>query len=137
MGKHPAHEFALRVYFEDTDAGGIAYHAAHLRFAERARTEWLRALGMPHRQLIDDAGLIFVVKRLAIEYHRPARLDESLTVVTRPRHIGAASVTLLQVIRRGADEIATLEVVLACVGVATGRPGRIPAALRALLPAHT
>lgn len=137
MGEAPAHQFALRVYFEDTDAGGIVYHAAHLRFAERARTEWLRALGLPHRQLIDKSGLIFVVKRLAIEYHRPARLDESLTVMTRPRHIGAASVTLLQAIRRGEEEIATLEVVLACVGLATGRPERIPAALRAVLPAHT
>lgn len=137
MGEEGAHQFALRVYFEDTDAGRIVYHAAHLRFAERARTEWLRDLGLPHRQLIDESGLIFVVKRLSIEYHRPARLDESLTVLTRPRHIGAASVTLLQAIRRGEEEIATLDVVLACLGFTTGRPQRIPAALRALLPLHT
>ncbi|GIX11225.1 MULTISPECIES: tol-pal system-associated acyl-CoA thioesterase [unclassified Elioraea] len=136
MAEHPAHRFALRVYFEDTDAGGIVYHAAHLRFAERARTEWLRDLGLPHRQLIEAEGLIFVVKRLAIEYHRPARLDESLAVVTHPRHIGAASVTLEQAIRRGEEAIATLEVVLACVRLATGRPERIPAALRAALAAH-
>jgi acyl-CoA thioester hydrolase len=136
MGEAPAKLFALRVYFEDTDAGGIVYHASYLRFAERARTEWLRALGLAHRQLIDDWGLIFVVKRLAIEYHRPARLDESLVVATRPRHIGAASATLLQTIRRGEEEIATLEVVLACLRHATGRPERIPAPVRARLPAH-
>lgn len=133
MGEQPAHQFALRVYFEDTDAGGIVYHAAFLRFAERARTEWLRDLGRPHRQLIAESGLIFVVKRLAIEYHRPARLDESLVVETRVAGIGGASVTLRQQIGRGGEGIATLDVALACVRLATGRPERIPATLRALI----
>jgi acyl-CoA thioester hydrolase len=133
MGEQPAHQFTLRVYFEDTDAGGIVYHAAYLRFAERARTEWLRELGLPHRQLIDESGLIFVVKRLAIEYHRPARLDESLVVETRVMEIGGASVALRQEIRRGGEGIATLDVALACVRLATGRPERIPATLRALI----
>jgi acyl-CoA thioester hydrolase len=133
MDEQPAHQFTLRVYFEDTDAGGIVYHAAYLRFAERARTEWLRELGLPHRQLIDQSGLIFVVKRLAIEYHRPARLDESLVVETRVAGIGGASVALRQRIRRGGEGIATLDVALACVRLATGRPERIPATLRALI----
>lgn len=133
MGEKPAHRFALRVYFEDTDAGGVVYHASHLRFAERARTEWLRELGLAHRQLIDESGLIFVVKRLSIEYHRPARLDESLVVETRVAGIGGASVDLRQQIRRGGEGIATLDVVLACIRLATGRPERIPATLRALI----
>lgn len=133
MGERPAHRFALRVYFEDTDAGGVVYHASYLRFAERARTEWLRELGLPHRQLIDESGLIFVVKRLAIEYHRPARLDESLVVETRVAGIGGASVELRQAIGRGGEGIATLDVALACVRLATGRPERIPATLRALI----
>lgn len=136
MAETPDHLFPLRVYFEDTDAGGMVYHASYLRFAERARTEWLCSLGLPHRQLIEAAGLIIVVKRLAIEYHRPARLEESLVVATRPRHVGAASVTLLQAIRRGEEAIATLEVTLACVAVATGRPMRLPALLRARLSPH-
>ncbi|WP_019012593.1 tol-pal system-associated acyl-CoA thioesterase [Elioraea tepidiphila] len=133
MGEQPAHRFALRVYFEDTDAGGVVYHASYLRFAERARTEWLRDLGLPHRQLIDESGLIFVVKRLSIEYHRPARLDESLVVETRVAGIGGASVELRQEIGRGGEGIATLDVALACVRLATGRPERIPATLRALI----
>jgi acyl-CoA thioester hydrolase len=133
MGENPAHRFALRVYFEDTDAGGMVYHASHLRFAERARTEWLRELGLAHRQLIDESGLIFVVKRLSIEYHRPARLDESLVVETRVAGIGGASVDLRQQIGRGGEGIATLDVVLACIRLATGRPERIPATLRALI----
>lgn len=133
MDEQPVHRFPLRVYFEDTDAGGVVYHASYLRFAERARTEWLRDLGLPHRQLIDESGLIFVVKRLAIEYHRPARLDESLMVETRVAGIGGASVELQQRISRGGEGIATLDVALACVRLATGRPERIPATLRALI----
>ncbi|MFQ3623461.1 MAG: tol-pal system-associated acyl-CoA thioesterase [Acetobacteraceae bacterium] len=135
MGEGTTHRYNVRVYFEDTDAGGIAYHAAHLRFAERARTEWLRALGVPHRQLIEEEGLIFVVKRLVIEYHRPARLDESLEVGTAVGALGGASVTLRQVIARDGEAIASLDVVLACVRHATGRPERIPERLRALFRA--
>lgn len=133
----PVHRFACRVYLEDTDAGGVAYHAAHLRFAERARTEYLRALGFPHQQLIAEEGLIFVVKRLAVEYHRPARLDDSLVVVTRAPAIGAASVELAQGVFRSGEEggaaVASLAVTLACVRAATLRPARIPDRLRALM----
>jgi len=90
------HHYTLRVYYEDTDAGGVVYHAAYLRFAERARTEALRDLGIPHATLVAEYGLIFVVRRIKVDYLRPARLDESLTVVTEPVHVGGASVVLRQ-----------------------------------------
>jgi len=132
-----SHRFACRVYFEDTDAGGVVYHAAYLRFAERARTEFLRELGLPHQQLIAEAGLIFVVKRLVVEYHRPAMLDESLVVVTRAPAIGGASLELAQGVFRSGEEgeaaVASLAVTLVCVSTATLRPARIPDRLRALL----
>ncbi|MCS6920729.1 MAG: tol-pal system-associated acyl-CoA thioesterase [Elioraea sp.] len=131
-----AHRFPVRVYFEDTDAGGVVYHAAYLRFAERARTEWLRDLGLRHAQLIAEAGLIFVVKRLAIEYVRPARLDESLIVETHLAGLGRASVTLAQTVLREDTTVASLEVVLACVRLATGRPEAMPEGLRGLIRAQ-
>lgn len=131
------HRFPVRVYFEDTDAGGVVYHAAYLRFAERARTEWLRALGVPHSQLIACEGVIFVVKRLSIEYLRPARLDESLVVETRLAGMGGASVRLVQEVRRDGERVALLEVRLACVRLATGRPEAMPESLRGLLRAQS
>jgi acyl-CoA thioester hydrolase len=131
------------VYFEDTDAGGVVYHASYLRFAERARTEYLRDLGLPHQQLIAQEGLIFVVKRVMVEYHRPALLDDSLIVTTRPVKLGGASLGLAQGVERpgktgvaaGAEAIASVSVDLVCVRMADMRPARIPGRLRALLPA--
>ena len=137
MPEPPPHRFRLRVYFEDTDAGGVVYHAAYLRFAERARTEWLRDLGFAHSQLMAREGLIFVVKRLAIDYLRPARLDESLTVETRLAGLRRASVTVAQTVQREDATVAALEVVLACVRLATGRPQAMPEDLRGLIRART
>ena len=76
------HRFTLRVYYEDTDAGGMVYHAAYLRFAERARTEALRAMGVPHAEMLRDCNLMFVVRRIKVDYLRAARLDDSLEVFT-------------------------------------------------------
>lgn len=133
----PVHRFPVRVYFEDTDAGGVVYHASYLRFAERARTEYLRALGLPHQQLMARDGLIFVVKRLAVEYHRPALLDDSLVVTTGPARLGGASLELAQGVFRSGNEgeeaVASLAVTLVCVRMATMSPARIPAGLRALM----
>jgi acyl-CoA thioester hydrolase len=137
--ENPVHRFPVRVYFEDTDAGGVVYHASYLRFAERARTEYLRALGLPHQQLIADQGLIFVVKRLVVEYHRPALLDDSLVVVTGKATLGGASLSLAQGVFRsgkgGEEAVASLAVTLVCVRTATMAPARIPARLRALMAA--
>ncbi len=90
------HRFTLRVYYEDTDAGGMVYHAAYLRFAERARTEALRAMGVPHAEMLRDCNLMFVVRRIKVDYLRAARLDNSLEVFTQIEQVRAASLVLQQ-----------------------------------------
>ena len=127
------HRYAVRVYYEDTDAGGVAYHASYLRFAERARTEALRDGGIPHAELLDRFALMFVVRRVEVDYLRPARLDESLTVVTEPLAVGGASVTLRQDVRGSDGPCAVLTVRLACVKPGEGKPGRLPPRWRAAL----
>ncbi len=124
------HRYDLRVYYEDTDAGGIVYHANYLRFAERARTEALRALGVPHAALVRDHQRMFVVRRVKLDYLRPARLDEPLSVLTDQRGLGAASVRLRQDIVGAEGVCATAAIELACVRTDTGRPARIPPAWR-------
>jgi acyl-CoA thioester hydrolase len=132
------HRYTLRVYYEDTDAGGIVYHANYLRFAERARTEALRDLGIPHATLVERYKLMFVVRRIKVDYLRPATLDESLVVLTEPLAVGAASATLRQTVIGAADARgprAVLEVGLAAMRLDDQRPGRLPAAWRETLKA--
>jgi acyl-CoA thioester hydrolase len=121
-----AHAYPLRVYYEDTDAGGVVYHANYLRFAERARTEALRALDAPHAQMASLHGLMFMVRRVKVDYLAPARLDDSLTVLTETRSIRGASAELRQSVTRAGAVLVALDVQLACVGIADGRPARIP-----------
>ena len=123
----------LRVYYEDTDAGGIVYHARYLAFAERARTEALRQAGVPHSELVNDYGLIFVVHRVEMDYLRPARLDDELTVTTGPWALGAATVEVRQAFTAADEKVGSLLVKLACVRRADGRPARIPDRWRAAL----
>lgn len=120
------HRYPIRVYYEDTDAGGVVYYANYLRFAERARTEALRDLGTPHAQLQAEHGLIFMVRRVNLDYQAPARLDESLMVETSLVESRGASVELLQRVMRGATALVEIRVTLACVQAATGKPSRIP-----------
>ena len=127
------HRYALRAYYEDTDAGGVVYHANYLRFAERARTEALRELGIPHAELLREHGVMFMVRRVEVDYLRPARLDESLTVITEPLAVGGASATLRQDVRGPGGSCAALTVWLACVRWADGKPGRLPQQWRAVL----
>jgi acyl-CoA thioester hydrolase len=131
------HAHAIRVYFEDTDAGGVAYHARYLHWAERARTEALRGMGLPHAEMQRIHGCFLVVKRLAVEYARPARLDDLLSVTTAVKRVGAA-LLLRQEVRREAEGLAALDVTLACVDAATLAPRRLPepwlGALRAEIP---
>lgn len=136
-GAAGCHVFALRVYYEDTDAGGIVYHASYLRFAERARTEALRALGVPHAELADHFGLIFVVRRIKVDYLRPARLDDALRVETRVAAVSGAAVRLSQEIQRedGAAALVRLGVELAAVRRTDGRPARLPPRWRVALAA--
>ena len=129
----PAHAFPIRVYFEDTDAGGMAYHATYLRWAERARTEALRDMHMPHQQMIERHNSILVVRRLDVEYAAPARLDDSLVVETRVLAVRGVTMRLDQRMLRGADTLAALGVELACVDRDSLRPRRIPEPWRSAL----
>jgi len=124
--------FDLRVYYEDTDAGGIVYHANYLCFAERARTEFLHKLGLTNRKMLaQDIGI--VVTHLEIDYKQPAFLEDKLTVETSVLKMGAASMILQQDIKRSDTLIATLKVSVAFVCVSAKKPIRIPAELKTKL----
>jgi acyl-CoA thioester hydrolase len=126
------HRFPIRVYYEDTDAGNIVYHANYLRFMERARTEMLRLLGWEHTGLLHDEGVSFAVRRVEIDFVAPARLDDTLEVETRIIDIGGASFVVDQTIRRDGKELARAELKLATLNRA-GRPARLSAEVRAAL----
>jgi acyl-CoA thioester hydrolase len=120
------HRYAIRVYYEDTDAGGVVYHANYLRYAERARTEALRDAGIPHAELVETFGLMFMVHRAEIDYVRPAMLDDLLVVETEPMDVGGATVLLRQTVRGPQGVCATLRIKLACVRIGGSKPARIP-----------
>ena len=129
---HITHTLPLRVYYEDTDAAGMVYHANYLKFAERGRSEMLRSLGFPHRRLGSEDGIGFAVRRCSVDYLAPARLEDALTVETMLEGIGAATLTMRQQIKRDGELLADLEILVACIG-RDGRPRRLPHALRAAL----
>ena len=128
------HRHAVRVYFEDTDAGGVVYHANFLAFAERARTEMMRDFGKSHAAMIEETGAIFTVRQCAIEYLKPARLDDRLDIETEVVEVGAATLDARQRFLRDGEELVRMEVRLACVN-ASGRATRIPAVIRDALAA--
>ncbi len=127
------HVLPVRVYFEDTDAGGIAYHASYIRWCERGRTDFLRLLGTDSRRLIDGSEsrepAAFVVRRMHCDFLRPAKMDDILEVETRVKELGGASVTLLQTVTLEGRAVfeATVTVVLISV---SGKPLRLSAAVR-------
>jgi acyl-CoA thioester hydrolase len=121
----------VRVYYEDTDAGGIVYHGNYLKFAERGRTELLRSLGHDHRALAGELGLVFAVARCAVDFVAPARLDDLLHVRTRALRVGGVRLELEQTVHRAGQVLARLEVTLAPLDRAGLRPKRLPEALRA------
>jgi len=129
------HVLPLRVYYEDTDAAGIVYYANYLKFAERARTEMMRAAGTGHRRLMDEAGVLWAVRRCTADYLSPARLDDAIEVVSRIVGVGAARLDLDQTVRRDGADLARLSVRLACIDRTHGRATRLPAALRTVLEA--
>lgn len=126
------HVLPLRVYYEDTDAQGIVYYANWMRFLERGRTEMLRLLGQQHGALRDEKGLNWVVRRCLIDYLRPARLDDTIEVVTRCGDMRGASLDMLQEARRGGETLVKAELLVACMG-ADGRPARLPPGVREAL----
>jgi acyl-CoA thioester hydrolase len=128
MIAHPQsiHRYAIRVYYEDTDAGGVVYYGNYLRYAERARTEALRDAGIPHADLVERFGLMFMVHRVEIDYVRPAVLDDKLVVDTETMDVGGATVLLRQTVRGPNGVCAALRVKLACVRIGGNKPARIP-----------
>ncbi|MCJ8138654.1 YbgC/FadM family acyl-CoA thioesterase [Falsirhodobacter halotolerans] len=123
-----SHVFHTRVWYEDTDLGGIVYHANYLKFIERARSEWVEGLGIDQNAMRDD-GTVFAVARIEADFLRPARLGDRLEVHTTPAAITTARAVLDQRVLRGADTLFIARVTLAALGPA-GRPVRLPAALR-------
>ena len=127
-----SYNFQIRVYYEDTDAGGIVYYANYLKYTERARTEYLRAHGFENKALLDDEGVMFVVHHLEADYREPARLDDLLEIRTDVSEIRNADFTMVQEIRRGKSPIFNMKVDLACVNK-EGRPVRLPKGLKEAL----
>lgn len=134
QGQTTAAPFTLpvRVYYEDTDAGGVVYYANYLKFFERARTEWLRALGHNQQALIEQRGLLFAVRSVQLEYIAPARLDDLLSVELRIERVRRASLDFAQSIRRSDEdtELCTAQVKVACLEAETFRPAVIPADIK-------
>jgi acyl-CoA thioester hydrolase len=128
-----AFHHTLRVYWEDTDAGGVVFYANYLKFFERARTEWLRALGLGQQALRDRAGVMFVVTDTRVGYRAPARLDDLIEVSVRLAARSAVTLTLVQEARRGGTLLAEGEIRIACVDQGTFMPCRIPNEVASLL----
>lgn len=122
----------IRVYWEDTDAGGIVFYANYLKFFERARTEWLRALGVAQSTLKDQGGM-FVVSETSVRYHAPSRLDDELLVTAQLEASGRASLIIAQQARRGDTLLCDGTIRIGWVDAASLRPGRIPAAILQVL----
>ncbi len=120
----------VRVYYEDTDAGGVVYYANYLKFFERARTEWLRGLGLNQDKLAQQEGIIFVVRRALLDFARPARLDDMLEVTVEPLKIAHVYVKLAQEARCGAQVLARAEIKVACLNMRSFKPAAIPQFLR-------
>ncbi len=121
----------VRVYYEDTDAAGVVYYANYLKFMERARTDWLAAMGFPLAAFEREFGVVFVVRRCEIDYRQPARLNDALEATVEMVELGAARLVVHQQIFRAETLLTSARVVLACLDAARWRPTRIPAPLAA------
>lgn len=118
--------WTVRVYYEDTDAGGIVYYANYLKFFERARTEWLRALGIQQQDLLDQEGVAFVVRSASVDYHAAARLDDELTLLLSVEKLGRASIQFTQQALRGDVLLSSASVKVGCVDKTSMRPRSLP-----------
>lgn len=124
------YSFPVRVYFENTDAGGVVYHAEYLKFFERARTEWLRHMGFDHHALERDHRVVFVVTAAAIDFTRPARLDDTLAISVRLESLGKVRCVFAQEVRRDDEVLVAARVTVACVTGENFKPAEIPPGLR-------
>lgn len=132
MNQHAhAYTMPVRVYFQDTDAGGVVYHASYVNFLERARTEWLRdCCGHSSAGFMKEFGLVFVVRSLKLEYFKPALLDDLLTITTKVRETGRSRILLTQDVMRGEKRLVEAEVQLVCVEKNSFKPVSLPEILR-------
>jgi acyl-CoA thioester hydrolase len=126
MSDTPTFTWPVRVYWEDTDAGGVVYYANYLKFLERARTEWLSHLGLEQDRLAEEAGVVFVVRRVEADYLRPARFNDRLSVRCDLAELNRVSLTMAQQVRRGEEILLEAVVKVACVERSAFRPARIP-----------
>jgi acyl-CoA thioester hydrolase len=133
MNKHSLlYALPIRVYFQDTDAGGVVYHASYVNFLERARTEWLRErCGYSNGGLMKEFGMVFVVRSLKLEYLKPALLDDLLDVTAQIKEIGRSRLVLLQNVLRGDETLVEAEIQLVCVSLENFKPVAMPEVLRA------
>jgi acyl-CoA thioester hydrolase len=132
MNKHlEVFSMPVRVYFQDTDAGGVVYHASYVNFMERARTEWLRSFGFSNAGLMKELGVVFVVRSLKLDYLKPAVLDDLLTVTAQLKEIGRSRVTLHQTTMRGDEVLVEGEIHLVSIALDTFKPVSVPDILRA------
>ena len=125
----PGFSWPARVYWEDTDGGGVVYYANYLKYLERARTEWLRARGFAQTDLVKDPGIIFVVANLSIDYRRPARLDDELDITCDVERDGNVCMQFAQAIKRGDEVLVEASVRVACLDAQSFKPKRIPAGI--------
>jgi len=117
----------VRVYYEDTDAGGVVFYANYLRFMERARTEWLRSIGFEHETLINKYGVLFAVRSVTIDYKKPARLDDLISITSQLISNRGASINFGQLIKNEADELlAQAEIKVACLNATTMKASPMP-----------
>jgi acyl-CoA thioester hydrolase len=130
MSERKIFSWPVRVYYQDTDAGGVVYHSNYVNFMERARTEWLRDLGYSHMDMIKNLDVMFVVRSIKLDYLRPAVLDDLLQVSAKIKEVGRSRVTLEQTVTRGEELLAEGEVHLVCVEVQTFKPVSVPEILR-------
>jgi len=131
MSKHmQVFSLPIRVYFQDTDAGGVVYHASYLNFMERARTEWMRSFGFSNAGLMQELGVVFVVRSLKLDYLKPALLDDLLTVSVHLKEIGRSRVTLHQTMMRGEERLVEAEIHLVSIALDTFKPVSVPNVLR-------
>ena len=137
-----AFSWSVRIYWEDTDGGGVVYYANYLKYLERARTEWLRSLGFSQRALAQDPGIVFTVTDVNIQYRRPARLDDELIVSCEAKIDGAASISFEQRVSRhagnaaaGAETLAMARTQIVCVDARTFKPKRLPPSIKNALGA--
>ena len=132
MSKAKIFALPIRVYFQDTDAGGVVYHGSYVNFLERARTEWLRDMcGFSNGALMKEFGVVFVVRSMKVDYLKPALLDDLLDVTAQVEDIGRSRLALLQTVRRGEEVLAEATIHLVCVSIESFKPVSVPEVLRA------